>query len=260
MKNFIPAVILILINMYCFAQSMDTVSISGYYKSFIIVKHISITSDVFSTYNPNFDNSIISNGKYNLILPKPLMEIFKKEKYPILNECIRLKLNRESHPEVSLNGGKFIIFSSRFPRTVPQGKKWTLPTNQELIIELSNQTFQSGTACWANILSDPRFLSVIIEGEIGFPKALYTILFKDIERVPYANNETHVIKPISIVDHNFNIYELKEKTVEEVGFTQITFYPGQKIFLDDCIKSIQLIETDYQKIQQTKNLLFRRGK
>ena len=42
----------------------------------------------FSRYNPNFDNEIALNGKYDLRLPTQKMNIFVANRYQILDESI----------------------------------------------------------------------------------------------------------------------------------------------------------------------------
>lgn len=68
-------------------------TITGRYNAAIIIKHISMDAKSFNKINPDFDNVIASNGKYELHLPAEKMEIFLSKKFTILNECMELLLN-----------------------------------------------------------------------------------------------------------------------------------------------------------------------
>ena len=46
----------------------------------------------FNKYNPMFDKIISTIGNYELKLPADKMELFTKNKYTILNECVNLIL------------------------------------------------------------------------------------------------------------------------------------------------------------------------
>jgi membrane-bound lytic murein transglycosylase D len=67
--------------------------ISGKYNSILIANYISMDIKIFNKYNPNFDEVIANNGVYELTLPKEKMEIFIKNKYPILNHSVQWLLN-----------------------------------------------------------------------------------------------------------------------------------------------------------------------
>ena len=71
-------------------------TINGRYNSTVIVKHIAMDMASFQKINPNFDNVIASNGKYELHLPSDKMDLFMSKKTAILKESIQLLLNPES--------------------------------------------------------------------------------------------------------------------------------------------------------------------
>ena len=71
-------------------------SITGRYNSLVIVKYISMDLVEFNKLNPGFEKSIASNGKYELQLPAPKMDIFLTRKFDILNESLQLLLNPEA--------------------------------------------------------------------------------------------------------------------------------------------------------------------
>ncbi len=70
--------------------------ISGRFHSGVILKYIEMDQASFNRYNPNFDNSIALNGKYNLRLPTQKMNIFIAKRYQILDESMQLILKTSS--------------------------------------------------------------------------------------------------------------------------------------------------------------------
>jgi hypothetical protein len=134
------------------------------------------------------------------------------------------------------------IVISKSPQKVPYGKKWILPTNQNILVEVSDGSLSSGTKCNADLYSNPRILSALVEGEYGRPTEIYGILFKELNKVHYTNDATYSIVPVALVDTKFSLSELANTPLEKVGKKQIIFYPGQKIYASDCLESIQVLE------------------
>lgn len=139
--------------------------------------------------------------------------------------------------------GQTVILGN-YPKTVPQGKKWILPTGKEILIEVTSGTLRSGNMCNALILSNPKIVKGIVEGDYGRPNEAYAILFKELDKVAYTNNYTYSILPVSIVDSKFSLYDLQYKNIEDVGSKQIVFYPGQKVYVGECLQSLQLLEVN----------------
>ena len=73
-----------------------TQTINGRYNASVIVKHIGMDIAAFHKLNPNFDNLVASNGKYELRLPADKMDSFKTKKIDILKESIQILLNPET--------------------------------------------------------------------------------------------------------------------------------------------------------------------
>ncbi|MBL0234949.1 MAG: lytic transglycosylase domain-containing protein [Chitinophagaceae bacterium] len=71
-----------------------TFSITGRFHSAVILKYIELTKIEFDRYNPNFDNDIALNGKYELRLPKEKMNVFINKRYQILEESMQLILGQ----------------------------------------------------------------------------------------------------------------------------------------------------------------------
>lgn len=138
------------------------------------------------------------------------------------------------------------------PKTVPDGKKWVLPTNQNIFVEVSSGSLNSGTMCNADLFSNPRILATVNEGEYGKPNKVYGILFKELEKVPFTNDYTYSIVPLSIIDENFKQSSLSTVSLEDAGKHQIIFTSGQKVFSGNCINSIQMIEYDLNQTELAK--------
>ncbi len=64
--------------------------INGKYHSTVITKYISMDLIAFNKLNPDFDNKIANSGTYDLSLATDKMDLFKANKYHILNESIQL--------------------------------------------------------------------------------------------------------------------------------------------------------------------------
>lgn len=71
-------------------------TINGRYNASVIIKHLEMDLASFQKINPNFDNMIASNSKYELRLPSDKMDIFKTKKNDILAESIQVLLNPDA--------------------------------------------------------------------------------------------------------------------------------------------------------------------
>ncbi|MET0636994.1 MAG: lytic transglycosylase domain-containing protein [Chitinophagaceae bacterium] len=78
------------------AAVSKTQSITGRYNSSVLVKHIGMDLSDFNRINPQFDNQIALNGKYELRLPADKMTVFLDKKFDILAESVYLLLNNET--------------------------------------------------------------------------------------------------------------------------------------------------------------------
>lgn len=72
---------------------MSKISISGKYISRVIAKNLNMEMSEFNNFNPEFDNIITASGSYELKLPDEKMNLFKTNKYIILNECVTVLLD-----------------------------------------------------------------------------------------------------------------------------------------------------------------------
>lgn len=69
-------------------------NITGRFYSSVILKHIELDKAIFDRYNPNFDNKIAEDAKYELRLPTMKMNIFIAKRYEILDESMQLLLKQ----------------------------------------------------------------------------------------------------------------------------------------------------------------------
>lgn len=76
------------------AENTETLSISGKYNSAIIAKNIAMDISEFNRLNPAFDMVMASGENFDLRLPADKMDLFVANKYPILNECVNVLLNK----------------------------------------------------------------------------------------------------------------------------------------------------------------------
>jgi membrane-bound lytic murein transglycosylase D len=70
-------------------ESLSELPISGRYQSAIIAKNIGMVQEDFDRYNPNLNQAMAAGNTYKLRLPTDKMELFKTNKYPILEQCIQ---------------------------------------------------------------------------------------------------------------------------------------------------------------------------
>ncbi len=77
---------------------LEELAISGKYNAVIIAKNIEMDIELFNRYNPNFDDTLSTQGNFNLRLPSGKMQLFIAKKYPILNESLQALLNGTNIP------------------------------------------------------------------------------------------------------------------------------------------------------------------
>jgi membrane-bound lytic murein transglycosylase D len=72
----------------------QSTTVSGKYHSSVIARHVSMDTETFNRYNPDFDKKMASaDNAYELKLPSDKMELFQANKYTILNESVQLLLS-----------------------------------------------------------------------------------------------------------------------------------------------------------------------
>jgi hypothetical protein len=127
------------------------------------------------------------------------------------------------------------------PQKVPQGKKWILTSTMEPLIEVNEGTLNSGTLCNAKIMSNPKSVNAIIEGDYDRPNKAYEINFTSLSKVVYTNDLTYKISAIrSFLCYDY--YEINQDKSSSESST-ITFYQGQIVYAMGCLESIQIRET-----------------
>lgn len=85
----------------------ETYPVSGRYNASIIAKHLEMDITSFKKINPNFDQQVADNGKYELRLPADKMELFKTKKQEILNESVQLLLNAGNNEAETVSNSSY---------------------------------------------------------------------------------------------------------------------------------------------------------
>jgi hypothetical protein len=134
------------------------------------------------------------------------------------------------------------VVLTRQEQVVPEGMKWLIEANGETVVEVNKTTLESGNLCNARLLSNPGILTVIIDGDLGDPNEAYGLLFESLEKVSFTNESTFRIKIASIVDSRFNLSELSSKPLEKIGMNNVTFLPGTKLYVTECLTAIKIRE------------------
>ena len=68
--------------------TLETFEISGRYNAAIIARNIEMPIKEFNRLNPQFDNMMSMGANYTLRLPQDKMDLFKTNKFIILNQCV----------------------------------------------------------------------------------------------------------------------------------------------------------------------------
>jgi membrane-bound lytic murein transglycosylase D len=74
-------------------ENLESLNISGKYRSSVISKVILMDAEEFNRYNPQFDRLMANSSTYELKLPSEKMALFVANKYQILNESVQLLLS-----------------------------------------------------------------------------------------------------------------------------------------------------------------------
>lgn len=141
--------------------------------------------------------------------------------------------------------GKKIIITN-YPKTVPQGKIWKLERDNKIIVQISEGSLVSGTFCSAMFFSNPGMIFNINKGDYNASES-FGIVFKTYEKIPYTNNVTFSLIPISFVDKTFSLNELEQKGAENIGEKELIFKAGESVFVGNCLQTIELMEYNMSK-------------
>ncbi|MEP6615579.1 MAG: lytic transglycosylase domain-containing protein [Ginsengibacter sp.] len=76
----------------------EVLNISGRYNSVIIAKNLVMDINDFNRLNPGFDGMLGSGMVYDLRLASNKMDLFVRNKYAILNECVQLLMSDVNTP------------------------------------------------------------------------------------------------------------------------------------------------------------------
>jgi hypothetical protein len=151
------------------------------------------------------------------------------------------------------------IIITKSPKIVPANKKWVLEAGKVTRVQVSYGVLSSGSLCNALFLSNPNMISTVYHGDI-FNAEGYMLFFKDPEEVPYTNSYTFDFTVQSIVDKNFSINDLNNKSAEEVGFKLLEVKAGESVFVGNCLvsiefKEINMTQTEISEIKRNEDAI-----
>ncbi|ULQ52578.1 lytic transglycosylase domain-containing protein [Flavihumibacter fluvii] len=104
-------------NLYAFSRNLTreeqeaakSQMVSGKYQATVIAKYVAMDPLDFNRYNPDFDRVMASNtNSYEMKLPAEKMDMFKANKYIILQESVQLLLNSTVVNEPKNSGNRVI--------------------------------------------------------------------------------------------------------------------------------------------------------
>jgi hypothetical protein len=134
------------------------------------------------------------------------------------------------------------IVLSREIKTVPEGRRRILKSNQKLKIEISDGTLKSGTLCNASFLSNPSIAAGIYKGDYQSSVG-YGIFFRELEKIPFSNINSYSILATSFFESS-TLNQLEFRKPEEIGTSLLEFNAGETVFVGNCINAIEMIEED----------------
>lgn len=137
-----------------------------------------------------------------------------------------------------------IIYST--PKKVPEGKVWKIERGEPIKVQVTDGTLSSGSYCNAMFLSNPGIIFNINKGDY-FNAEGYAIIISGFEKVPYTNDRTFSITPLSVIDKDFKVSQLQYSDPKDVGDKEIVFRAGESVFVGGCFESIEVIETNPSK-------------
>ncbi|MCA6368565.1 MAG: hypothetical protein IM618_16160 [Cytophagales bacterium] len=139
-----------------------------------------------------------------------------------------------------LSSGQKTVVITNSPQIVPIGKKWILPKNKEVLIEVSFGVLNTGSLCNARFYAPSSSIEGVVTGEYGRPNKVYAILFNSLKKEPYTNKYTFRINTKAFVSSS-------PTNPNQANEEQILFFAGEKAFTGNCLSSLQLIEVDLDK-------------
>jgi hypothetical protein len=152
--------------------------------------------------------------------------------------------------------GQQRITITNSPKTVPQGKKWTLTLHQEIKIKVTKEALHEEDSCNILLFSKPGLIKGIVNGDYGRPSTVYGIVFEKLKEVENTNKTTYKMFPLAIVDDEFRLSEFIPQNVQQGKLDKVIFYQGERIYVGDCLESIQFLEENLDAHDQ---LLIKKG-
>jgi hypothetical protein len=155
-----------------------------------------------------------------------------------------MPLIKFSAQETHLNQKQIIL--SNHVQTVPEGKVWKLQRDKPIKVQFNPGTLESGSLCNAWLLTKPSIVSFIRSGSI-FESNIYNVIISDFKKIPYTNDITYLIYPISFIDKSVEPSELMNKLPEEVGMKELVYFENESVSVGQCLLSLEITEYDLSK-------------
>ncbi|HPI29665.1 MAG: hypothetical protein KBA43_02975 [Paludibacteraceae bacterium] len=129
-------------------------------------------------------------------------------------------------------------------KTVPYGKKWVINTNKSIVCMASTSIHKSGSDCYELYFSTPQLFSYINSCEIDNRGEMINI--KTFSFVFSGSHEVesgfYEFTPITIIDKNISLSDLRINKPEDLGLKQLIFKSGEKVFVSGCIEALFIDE------------------
>ncbi|NIG53494.1 hypothetical protein [Chitinophaga sp. Cy-1792] len=131
-----------------------------------------------------------------------------------------------------------VISIESYTQPVPEGKKWVIPLNKQLLIAVNPEALNMGNACSASLLTDnPSTGAIYVYTKAYIPDYGYYIMFKGLRSSGFTPNV------LAITPTQFKYYNPTEagKGLQSLN-DNLVFYPGEYVGVDECLVSIQAYE------------------
>lgn len=141
------------------------------------------------------------------------------------------------------------LFAKRFvkinsqPKTVPEGKIWMTVENKYLFVEFDDAIHDSKTACSKKFREMPKVIFGIKATQPYDEEKNYGIIFSRCDKEDYGVNRYRFV-PDAFVRDDFDFSLLKQFEPRMLGRFDIKFYPGTQVYVDKCIRGMEVVEID----------------
>ncbi|WP_291913394.1 hypothetical protein [Chitinophaga sp. CB10] len=144
-------------------------------------------------------------------------------------------------------------------QTVPAGKKWVIPINRKLQVEVPDGALQSGTLCNAALLTKNGSIGLVGAGPNPYaPLNIYQINISGVERAAFSGSNVLAVTPASF---SWKSYETNAvATISQ----NLVFYEQDNVSVKECLLAIQAFEynltpAEVKQLQATRNAAIKKA-